>query len=222
MKNILILIFAVSPLIVPAQFVKNVGLKLGGAYASQSWLYKSIKLEYRDNYRWGGFAAFGAEFLDKEYIRVNIDIGLIQKGLKEKAIVVNSVGKVIGNQELITRFNYMFIATTGKLQYQKGSWMPYVFMGPRLDFQLSFKTNYAIAAFSGNFAKVIFGLNYGMGVQYMIDQIGMGLEISRHQDLTKVYDAPQSSTNTGLRIKNNAFTFNLVLKYYLENKNDDE
>ena len=221
MKKIIIAFFVICPALISAQILENIGVKAGGAYASQSWLYKSINLEYRNNYRWGGFGAIGAEFLDNKYLRLNMDLGLIQKGLKEEAIVVNAVGKVIGNQELITRFNYLFTAIAAKLQYRIGSWMPCVFIGPRLDFQLSYETNYNISAFQGDFAKLIFGLNYGLGIQYLNHHSGIGLQVSRHQDLTKVYDQPQSSTNTGLRIRNNAFVFNLVLRYYLKDQNDD-
>jgi len=119
-----------------------------------------------------------------------------------------------------TKFNYLTFCPLFKVKYQTIHWTPYALLGIRMDYQLSYQSDFYLQAIDSNFKKTIFGLTSGAGIEYKIKNVGINMEFQYHYDLTKLMDTPSSTTNTGGTINNNAYIISIGIKYYLHRTED--
>lgn len=223
MKRILITIFSLLTVtLVSGQVIQSFGIKSGLSIANQTWYYKSLNLTLKKHYRQGFYSVVTLDFLQSKYFNITTDIGYCQKGNREK-IANTTVNMPEGDgtyKNYDTKFNYFTFSPLLKVKYQTTHWTPYALMGFRLDYQLSYQSDFYLQAIDSNFHKTIFGLSSGAGLEYKIKNVGINTEFQYHYDLTKLMDTPSSATNAGLAINNKTFIINIGLKYYLQRTED--
>lgn len=225
MKKIAILIILITSSIsqqINAQIIKEIGIKTGASVSKQNWTYKSINVEQDKDYRTGLNVALNLEWFNSDYVTLLSEIGYIQKGTKEK-IMSSSVGDPATplSKTFETRFDYLYFSPQLKIRKDFNKLTPYVFVGPRIDYYLSSKSDFDLSVVEKQFKEIMYGLNYGVGIAYRIKQISLGLEFANFYDFTDVMNTQPTQNNTGLKIKNNAFTINLGINYYFKNKDNN-
>ena len=96
--------------------------------------------------------------------------------------------------------------------YNINKFTGYAFIGPRIDYRLSYDSKYYAPLYEDS-KKQIFGLNYGVGLAYHLNKISLSTEFMAQPDLTPMLDTEQSVSNIGLKVKSNAYVFNMGVGY---------
>ncbi len=202
-----------------AQILRNVGIKTGISISKQNWTDKSSEVTLDKDYRTGLNFALNLEWFNNEYITLITDIGYVQKGFKEDIMMTSIDNPESGPLKTFkTRFDYLYFSPQLKIRKEFNNIIPYIFFGPGIDYQLSYKSDFDMSAIEKDFEEIIFGLNYGLGITYRINKIGISLEFANLYDLTDIINTQPTQNSSGLKIKNNAFIIDLGINYYLKQK----
>jgi hypothetical protein len=203
MKQTLVLFFTLATTsLVSGQVFKSIGIKGGASIANQTWHLKSDDKTLDTDNRNGFYGAATLEFLKSKYLSLITDFGYCAKGSTQK-ILNTTIDMPEGDgtyKTYDTKFNYF----------------PYALLGLRLDYQLSYKSDFNYEPIENDFYKTIWGANFGAGVEYKIKQLGIFLEGQYQYDFTKLMDSPSSATNSGIEVNNKASVICIGLKYYLK------
>jgi opacity protein-like surface antigen len=216
MKRILILLLALtSSLIANGQVLKSIGIKGGMSIASQNWDYSPESITMNTDSRNGFYCAASLEFLKSKYFSLTTDLGYCVKGSSEEIeFTSNDLPEGDGNHKTYdTKFNYVTLSPMLKARYETENLIPYALVGLRMDYQLSYKSDFDYQLFENDFNKTIWGANFGAGLEYNIKQFGIFVEGQYQYDFTKVLDI--TSGNAGLEVKNEAIVVCIGLKYNL-------
>ncbi len=115
----------------------------------------------------------------------------------------------------VSRFDFLTFSPTTKFRLQKKHFAPYLFAGPRLDYYLGYYTNNQFDSEPSDINTLTFGVSYGIGLEYLCDQLVFSFETQHQPDLTRLIDTPTSANNSGLNVINQAFAVTLGVKYIL-------
>jgi hypothetical protein len=213
-QSILVIFFTLYVFSAQGQTVKSIGIKGGLSIANQPWQYKTINFTPQGYYKTGIYSVLTLELFQHKYLSLLTDLGFIQKGNQIEIEVTTTENPDGGTlTKLKSTINYFTFSPLLKFRYDIKRWTPYVFVGPRIDYQLSYQSEFS-SAIGNEFNKSILGITYGAGVEFRQNKIGMLMEFQHQPDITSVMDKPISSTNTGLKITNNAFVISAGIKYY--------
>jgi len=142
-----------------AQILRDVGIKTGISISKQNWTYKSGEMTLEKDYRTGLNFALNLEWFNNDYITLITDIGYIQKGFKEEIMMTSIDNPESGPLKTFkTRFDYLYFSPQLKIRKEFNKIIPYVFFGPRIDYQLSYKSDFDLSAIEKDFEEIIFGL----------------------------------------------------------------
>lgn len=220
MKQIyLFLIFCCMISAAGAQFVKNIGINIGTTVASQAWHYKLSQNTVLKDYAQGNFCSVSAEFLKGKLLTVITEVAYTQKGCREglPEMWLRLPNYFSTYRTYDTRFNYISSSLVLKARVENRNWIPFCFAGPRLDYQLSYASDYNFKAVEKYMNEKIWGLDFGFGLEYKILRGGVSAEFRHHYDFDNLLDIPYSDTYSGLQVRNNAYIFNIGIKYYFKN-----
>ena len=168
MKWKLLIITCTAVLMAPesqAQFMRGFGLKVGAVSATQKWQYWSNS-QLSTGPRWGVDAGVFVEALDIPFVSVLAELHYIQKGFTT-TLPVTTAAQPDGTGEDITfkpRVDYLSLPILAKVRFEVGSFTPYVFAGPRVDFFLS-NTDDGFALVLDKFKKTDVGVSIGIGAE---------------------------------------------------------
>lgn len=207
---------------VNGQVLKSIGIEGGASIANQTWLLKADAKTLKTDNRVSFYGAATLEFLKLKYLSLTTDFGYCAKGHTEK-IPNTTVDMPEGDgtyKTYDTKFNYFTFSPMLKARYEITHFIPYALLGLRLNYQLSYKSDFNYEQIERDFNKTVWGANFGAGVEYKIKQLGIFLEGQYQYDFTKVMDTPSSASNSGIEVKNNAFVICIGLKYCLTKKDD--
>lgn len=216
MKRALTIFLSLSIVIITnGQIIKSIGIKEGISIANQTWFYKSIDLTLKKDYRVGFYSAATLEFIKSKNFWLLTDLGYCQKGSKEKMKnTTDYMPEGDGTYKTYnTKFDYLTLCPLLKILYPSSHFIPYALSGLRLDYQLSYKSDFNLKQIENDFHKAILGINFGAGTEYKIKNFGILIEGQYNFDLTKVMNTPSSANSTGLKINNNAFIISAGIKY---------
>ena len=221
MKQILALLFACSAILqANGQVLKSIGLKGGVSVANQDWNYKSTTYTLNTENRNGFYSALTFEFLKSKYLSLSTDLGYCAKGSATEVMnTTNDLPEGDGTYETYdTKFDYFTLSPSIKLRYETTHLVPYALFGLRMDYQLSYKSDFDYQLIEKEFNKTIWGANFGAGLEYKFKQLGIFLEGQYQYDFTKVLDMPESASNSAVEVNNEAFVICVGLKYNLTKK----
>lgn len=222
MKKVIVVFFMALLCVsyIQAQVVKSIALKPGIAWANQDWEYQNMSVTDINEYRTGIHVGVNAEFLQHKFLSILAEGGYIEKGLQmEVDVTTPDLPEGTGETKVLkTSFMYIYLSPIVKARLEFGGFTPYVFAGPRADFYLSNKSDWDWSI-EDDLNKVIFGMIYGIGIEYIFGSVGVAAIFSQQLDFSMAYD--QNPPNSiGLKsIKNNAFVLDIGVKYYFKKKN---
>lgn len=179
-----------------AQFFNAIGVTVGATAANQKFkLYEPPSIS-RKNYVFGFNASVFLECLSHDNVRWVTEIQYNQKGSLDQRPEVDYANKL----QLISWNNYL------KFRYEMYSIIPYVLVGPRLDYNLSQATT--SPEITGSFLPLHVSAAVGAGVELVsYTNFKVFLEGFYNPDIMPAY------VNPGLHINNKAFELRIGLKY---------
>ncbi|NCU35449.1 hypothetical protein EOM75_05430 [Candidatus Falkowbacteria bacterium] len=213
MKKGLLLLLLILSLGVQAQFVKKAGFYSGVAIFTQEWATYEIPGIAYSTTDLGGFNyALFAELINSDFVNIRASCGYVGKGVDELFNGTVAVADYVGTYT--TRLNYLYTAALSKLQLPSGSVRPYIMAGPRWDFQLSLKSDKEMDEYIINNNKVVFGYDFGGGVEFNFDYFGINLEARYSGDFNEFLEIADSDLYPSQKIKNQGFILALGMSFY--------
>ena len=197
-----------------AQVVKSIAVNSGIVWSTQNWDYKTADIDFPSEYCTGFHIAAVTEFFQHKYLSLLTDIGYNRKGFKAEFPVIRvEPYEELGTMEKKFAYKYLYFSPQFKARMEFGNFIPYLFIGPRLDYQIAYPTEFSYPGWD-YYNDLVLGMNYGLGIEYVIGPLGIGLIFHHQYDFMFLYDRQPSDDNTGLSIKNNALVLDLGVKFY--------
>ena len=205
MKRLFLLFIAVTAGIdAEAQFLNSIGITAGGSLANQKFSFENPEAISRKKYVIGLNGSVFAEFFSGNYARWVSEIQYNQKGSKDR----QPEGDYRNKLQYICWNNYL------KLRYEMYSIIPYVLIGPRLEYNLS--QNTASPAVTGNFLPIHVSAAAGAGVEFV--------SYSNFKFFTEAFYNPDiimpAYKANGLEIRNRNIELRVGLKYEFKGKRE--
>ena len=179
-----------------AQFVNSIGLTAGVSLGNQKFFFKEPAAISKKKYTVGFNASFFAEFFSHDYARWLSEIQYNQKGSIDKQPEQNYPNKL----QYLSWNNYL------KLRYEMYSIIPYILVGPRLDYMLTQSTT--SPEIVSSFSKLNISAGLGGGVEFIsYSNFKFLVEAFYNPDITPAYVTPE------LHVKNKNIELRIGLKY---------
>lgn len=184
-----------------AQIPKSIDVKPGISLSNQSWYKDNNKQSSNNPYYAGLFVSVNLEFMQHKWMSILAEGGFTMKSYTSS-----------GNNSL----DYVYLSPLFKARMEFGKFIPYLFLGPRIDFLLRTK----VERESGSpepLNKYIYGLMYGIGLEYIFWPFGISLGFHQQNDFNNIADYI-NSVGVEHELKQNTFVINLGLKAYFGDK----
>jgi opacity protein-like surface antigen len=179
-----------------AQFVNSIGLTAGVSAGNQKFFFKDPVAISKKKYTVGFNASFFAEFFSHDYARWVSEIQYNQKGSIDKQPEQNYPNKL----QYLSWNNYL------KLRYEMYSIIPYVLVGPRLDYMLT--QSITSPEIVSSFSKLNLSAGLGGGVEFIsYSNFKFLVEAFYNPDILPAYVTPD------LHVKNKNIELRIGLKY---------
>ncbi len=138
-----------------AQFLNSIGITAGGSLGNQKFYFSDPIAISKKKYVPGFNGSIFAEFFSGDYARWVSEIQYNQKGSRDKQPEGNYINKL----EYISWNNYL------KLRYEMYRIIPYILIGPRLEYDLSQRTSSPVI--TGKFLPLHLSAAAGAGVEFV-------------------------------------------------------
>jgi hypothetical protein len=108
--------------------------------------------------------------------------------------------------------HFIYISPLFKARMEFGRFVPYAYVGPRLDFLV---TTYSQRQSEGYqyYNTCVFGLSYGLGLELLVKPFGFVAGFQHQYDLTNVLNEKKMDVE-GINYKHSTLVFSLGLKAY--------
>lgn len=213
-KNLFILALFFFSISSYAQVINTIGIKSGMAITNQNEELGGYRMN--STIRTGFYGGISLEMFKSRYFSFTTDLGYIQKGKKDQW-EISTPDQPEGTGKFKTmdhRFDFLTLTPAAKFRKSWGKFAPYIFAGPRLDYYLGYKSETDYSQLKTN--DFIFGLSYGLGLEYTCHQLIFSLEGTHQPDFTRFVNQNASDKTMDHTILNRAFLFTLGLKYKLD------
>jgi hypothetical protein len=119
----------------------------------------------------------GLEYLEKKHWSISSNVGFLRKGGKEPWWVYDFNGNLISTTTAFARFDYLSVNTTFNFKYPiKERWIPFLSIGPRVDFLLDHDHFFPYFETPGVVRKQSYGLVAAAGIRYQFPRFQVGLK----------------------------------------------
>ncbi len=179
-----------------AQFVNAIGITAGVSAGNQKFFFREPVSISRKNYTFGFNASIFGELMSRDYVRWITEIQYNQKGSIDKQPDANFPNKL----QIISWNNYL------KIRYELYSVIPYILIGPRLDYTLTQSTT--SPQITGPFLPLHVSAAVGAGAELIsYSNFKVFIEGFYNPDIMPAYISPD------LHVMNKNFELRLGLKY---------
>ena len=187
------------------QILANYGVKVGLSYSNINTNYQQTFLNDATDFKIGVSGVVFTKSSFSKHFHLVSEIGYIQKGYKEKFNKYNMIGEKIGEFTIKERFDYLTIKIQPCYEYEIKSVTPYIFFGPKLDFNLMVDNK--IKTFSKLIKESQFGISYGFGIK-----LNRLLPYNILVELNSNYDFDNSFKNDFVAVKNISYELKIGLE----------
>jgi hypothetical protein len=196
MRFILLIIVLFLSSVCSAQLINGYALTGGVSYGNQKFVFSNPAAVERKKYLLGYNGSFFIEWSNRDYVRWVTEFQYNEKGSIDK----QDTAKYTNKLQYGCFNNYL------KLRYELISFIPYLLIGPRVDFVASQGTSSPVI--TDKFKPVHVSLAAGGGIEFIsYGDLKFFMELFYNPDIDKAY---KLST---LSIFNKNFEFRIGLKY---------
>lgn len=202
MKKIIILLSLVCFSVkANAQFVSALGITLGASASKQNFYVQNPEEKLKKNYRYGFNGSMFAEFFSYKYSRWISEVMYNQKGSIDKIDDSNYQNKL----SYVSWNNYL------KIRYELFHFIPYILVGPRLEYKLLQKME--SPPIVSKFSLLHVSAAVGAGIEFIsYGNIKFLVEAYYNPDINK-YNVTTGYVTDPLRVQNINIELRVGLKY---------
>jgi hypothetical protein len=189
-KIILIVLLLVFYSTAHAQFIKNIGVKIGGTVYSQKWEYSDENLSFDPDTKTGLNIGVFAEFLNLPFISIIGEVNYVEKGIQKEMPIITQPDPMGPNNTRLWKagLNYINLSLLGKVRLDGLIFTPYVIAGPKLDIEIGKSDDAHNNMFFNDFPKSRFGFKAGVGTEIKLFKITFLAEVLYDADFGKLID----------------------------------
>ena len=190
-----------------AQSIRGYGIKAGLSIAQQDWDQGIIGNVEIDNSYGINFGVFSEFFINSNNSLI-IELNYVQKGAKSRSLFTNYYSTV-GNEEIkhwAIKLDYLNLSILAKGRYESFI-SPYVFLGPKIDFEISRSVENDDLTQYKDFNKIRYGIKSGIGLEFKIQSLSLFTEILYDFDLNLLYKT------SGLEVSSKSYLFNFGIMF---------
>jgi len=214
MKTLLLLLLLIF--LGTSVYGQTIYLKIGPSFSKLTWNNTMIDENPFQKGIVGYNAIVGINYLNFKYFNISSNLGFIQKGGNQTITYTDDLGDSIGTGEEIERLNFITINTTINFKILIKDFVePYIFVGPRLDYLLSYKENIVfLEQFDdvGKLNKFIYGLSLGCGITFNVKKFRLGAAFDYYLNFIKQVNY-ESATGITNQLYDNTYTINALIGY---------
>lgn len=201
--NLFFLIYAFQAVSASSPRVLNaIGITGGVTFSKQKWNFSDPDYTQRNKFIMGFNGSVMAELFSRDYTSVISELQYNQKGTTEK----DSLGSKLKN-----KVNYLCWNNFYRIRYDMDAIIPYILIGPRLEYALSQST--ASPAITGSFSKIHVTASVGAGIEFVsYGDIKFFTEAHFNPDVMRSYK------QGNLSIRTTAYEIRIGLKYVFGDK----
>lgn len=197
-------------------FGQTIKIQGGTTYSYLVWP-SILNISFYDKPFLGCSGLIGLDYCNRNVFNLSSNIGLVQKGGKDKITVVDSQGNAINDIILNAYLDYLLMNSTIDFKYAiKEKVVPYISFGPRIDFLISYSDAFKGLDAMNELNKISLGLTIGAGIRYEMLKFQIGLKGEYFLNFNKIADWPASTGNLGGSISDRTMMVNLTVGYKLE------
>ena len=186
-----------------AQFLNSIGITVGGGIGNQKFFFLDPLAISKKKYILGINGSIFAEFFSDDYVRWVSEIQYDEKGSVDKQPEKNYSNKL----RYICWNNYL------KLRYEMFNIIPYILIGPRLEYPISQGTT--SPPITGKFLPLHISGAFGGGVEFVsYGNVKFFVEAFYNPDLMPAYK------KGNLAVTNKNIELRVGLKYQFEGKKE--
>jgi len=190
---------------------QTIFLKFGPAFSKLSYTSTTCQVSQQESII-GYDAIAGINYLNFKYFHLSSGFGFIQKGGIENYEIFQNDPRWVTET---ARLNFLTINTTFNLKVPILQIIePYIFVGPRLDYLISYSENDHLLKDFNYFKvlnKVIYGIITGGGINFKVKSFQLGLVFDYYLNVNKLVDIKTDYTTN--QISDNTFTINACFGY---------
>jgi len=193
------------------QLSYSFGAKGGIALANQNYRFTVIDHDLETQFLTGPALFLFVEAFKARHISLQVDAGYIAKGSSTttESVTVNHLENdqitIHEGEASTSNFSYLSIVPMVRYRWDLEKWSPYLLLGPRMDFLLSYRSDGEYPLEEQN--QTILGLSVGAGLEYSLYPLGFFAEWQYLPDLSPV------THREPLLIKHNALALTLGIRW---------
>ena len=152
-------------------------------------------------------AIVSVDYLNFKYFNLSSGIGFIQGGGKEEIVTYGSPYQI---DNISVKLNFLTINTTIKLKIPiKEIFEPYINIGPRVDYLLSYSHVSDLFNTNPDINKILYGALLGGGLIFKVKKIQLGLACDYYLNFNKLVDHQEHDETLSV----STFTVNAIIGY---------
>jgi len=170
----------------------NLGIKIGSTISNQSWEYQNLNFDREFDNWMGGYFGIYYQLLEKKPFTIYAELSFSTMGTKEQIqgeIVWENTQGYVDTEliSLINKFSFCSAAIIGRLKPNVDRIIPYLCIGPRVDYLIDKKSNYNSIVIK-EFETFGYGLVYGVGLEInLFHSNNIIFESTLNTDLSYLY-----------------------------------
>ena len=202
-------LFAIGIFFSGAVYGQTINVQSGITLSKLQWTLGNSDFGSYDKVKIGSSTFVGIDYLDKTYFNVSSNLGFITKGGKETINIRDESGIILSEKVEKASLNYVSLNSTFNIKYPiKEKIIPFVSLGPRVDYLLSYSNDFDCIEDIDALNKINYGLIVGCGVKYDFQKIQLGVRADRYVNINKIADWQVAPENVGGSITDNTFSIN--------------
>ncbi len=171
---------------------QSVKLTLGPTFSKMEWKNSmSNNTLFDENYT-GFTSMLGVDYLKSKFFFLSSNLGYSNYGGKGTIHVTTQTGEPwITEMEQKTSLHMLSINTLAHIKFSFGSLTPFLGLGPRLDYLVSYEEEVSLLKQfedDGGLNRVLFGINSTAGLQYQVRSFEFGLLFQYNYNFNNMVD----------------------------------
>ncbi|MCB0794095.1 MAG: outer membrane beta-barrel protein [Flavobacteriales bacterium] len=204
-----------------AQFFDRIGMRAGMSTSTIDWNYSSLLVERIERAPFNCFTgSLNLELLQHPNFRVMPEVTWFSKGSRVTLPGTDENGNLTGmsvTEDWVIRNLSLAVSVQGRIQIDRV--VPYLVVGPRVDFPMITEGAFEELDRSGQMNAPIWGLRFGAGVGYEMGRFRPALEYIGFQSFTPISEYQESEQVT-VRVTDLTMLFQFGLSYALHADRD--